>query len=222
MRFLVLLCLSCSAALAAVPAELTEALKKFSGDPPKGWSFTQTTAGEGKSTVERCDFSKPEFDRWALVQKDGHVPTDDEAKDYYEMRSRRSRGGTAPKLTEQFDLTTLETVSESPERATFRMRFKAGETGDRTAEFLRVTLIIHKLTRTLETIELASTGEFSPTLGVRIAEMKTTMSYSVPTPDRPSMPQLVTTRLRGAAFYFKSLDADLTVTFSDYERAGKK
>jgi hypothetical protein len=222
MRLLLLLCLGCTAAFAAAPAELAEALKKFSGDPPKGWSFTQTTAGEGKSTVERCDAAKPEFDRWALVQKDGHAPTDDEAKEYFEMRSRRSRGGTAPKLTDQFDLTTLETVSDSPERAMFRLRLKTGEAGDKTAEFLQVTLLLHKTTRTLESIELANVSEFSPTWGVKIAEMKTTMSYNVPTADQPSLPQLVTTRLRGRAFYFKSLDADLTVKFTDYERVGKK
>ena len=222
MRLLVLSCVVCSGLFAAVPPELTEALKNFRGDPPKGWSFTQTTAGEGKSTVERCDAAKPEFDRWTLIRKDGHPPTDDEARDYFEVRSRRSRGGTAPKLTDQFDLNTLENVSDTPERATFRLRLRAGEAADKTAEFLRVTLVLHKPTRTLESIELASTGEFSPTFGVKIAEMKTALSYSVPTAERPSLPQTVTTRLRGRAFLFKSLDADLTVTFSDYERVGKK
>jgi len=32
----------------------------------------------------------------------------------------------------------------------------------------------------------------------------------------------VTTHVRGTAFVFKSLDADMTVAFSDYERVGKK
>lgn len=222
MRLLVLLCVFCSGLFAAVPTELTEALKNYRGDPPKGWSFTQTTAGEGKSTVERYDAAKLEFERWTLLQKDGRAPTEDEAKDYLEMRSRRSRGGTAPKLTDQFDLTTLETVADTPERATFHLRLKTAEAGDETAEFLRVTLVLHKPTRTIESIELASISEFSPTFGVKIAEMKTAMNYSVPIAEQPSLPQTVTTRLRGRAFIFKSLDADLTVTFSDYERVGKK
>lgn len=222
MRFLLLLAGLNSAVFAAVPPELSAALEAYRGDPPRGWSFTQTTTAEGKSTVERCDAAKPEFDRWSLVQKDGRTPTSDETRDYDEIRSRRSRGGTAPKLTDQFDLTTLEDVSDSPERATYRVRLKPGESGDKTAEFLRMTIVLHKPSRTIESLELASTGEFHPTLGVKIAEMKTVMTYSLPTASQPSLPLLVATRLRGRAFIFKSLDADMTVAFTNYERVGRK
>ena len=222
MRFPVLLFAIVSTASAAVPPALTAVLEKFRPDAPRGWSFTQTTAAEGKSTVERCDAAKSEFDRWTLVQKDGRAPTAQETADYAEIRSRRSRGGTAPTLKEQFDLTTAEIVADRPERATYRLRLKPGEADDRTAAFLRVTLVVHKPTQTVESIELASTGEFHPTFGVNIAEMRTTLTYSVPSDDRPSLPTAVTTRVRGRAFLFKSLDADMTVTFSDYERVGKK
>ena len=222
MRLLALLFVLASSALAAVPPALTAALEHFRADAPPGWSFTQQIAAEGKSTVERCDAAKPEFDRWSLQQKDGRTPTAEEAQEYAEIRSRHSRGGTAPKLTEQFDLTTVEVVSETPERATYRMRMKPSEFEDRTAAFLRVTVIVHPTTHTIESIELANTGEFSPAFAVRITELVTTMTYSVPNGERPSLPLAVTTHVRGRAFYFKSLDADMTVTFSDYERVGKK
>ena len=222
MRFVFLLAALTSASLAAVPAELAAALEAYRGDPPRGWSFTQTTVAEGKSTVERCDAAKPEFERWALTRKDGRAPTAEETQNYGEIRSRRSRGGTAPKLTDQFDLNALEIAGETPERTTFRLRLKPGENGDKTAAFLRATIVLHKPSRTIESIELASLKEFNPTLGVQVAEMKTVMTYSLPAGDTPSLPLLVTTRVRGRAFYFKSLDADMTVTFNDYERAGKK
>lgn len=193
-RLLVLLCVRVSGAVAAVPPALSATLESFRTDAPKSWSFNQTTSPEGKSTVEHCDAAKPEFDRWTLIQKDGRAPTADETKNDAEIRSRRSRGGTAPKLTEQFDLTTAETVGDTPERATFRLRMKPGEVDDRTAAFLRVT----------------------------IAEMATKLTYSLPAADRPSLPQVVTTHVRGTAFIFKSLDADMTVAFSDYERVGKR
>ena len=221
MRWLVLLCALIQAGSAAVPPGLSSVLEKFRPDPPRGWSYLQTTAAEGQSTVERCDAAKPEADRWTLVQKDGRAPTAQEAADYAEIRSRRSRGGTAPSLTEQFDLATAEIVADLPERATYRLRLKPGEADDRTAAFLRVTVIVHKPTQTVASIELASTGEFHPAFGVTIAEMKTTLTYSAPAGDRPSLPQTVTTRVRGRAFLFKSLDADMTVTFSDYERIGR-
>ena len=222
MRYLVLLCALAVTASAAVPPELAAALKAFRADAPPGWSFTQTTASGDKSTVERCDAAKPEFDRWSLAQQDGRAPTSDELGNYAAMRSRRSRGGTAPRLTDQFDLTTLETVTDTPERATFRCRLKRGEAGDQTSDFLRAKIVLHKPTKTIESLELASAGEFNPTFGVKIAEMKTTLAYSLPAGDRPTLPEKVTTRVRGRAFFLKSLDEDMTVTFSAYERAGKK
>ncbi len=211
-----------AAAFAATPPLLTAALENFRADAPRGWSFTQATSAEGKSTNERFDATKAEFERWTLIGKDGRTPTAEEAQDYTEMRSRRSRGGTAPKLTDQFDLGTTEVAADSPERTTYRLQMKPGETGDRTAAFLRVTIVVHKPTRTVESIELASTGAFSPTIGVKIVELATKLTYSVPTADRPSLPQAVTTHVRGTAFFFKSLDADMTVIFADYESVRKK
>lgn len=205
-----------------VGSELAEALKQFRPDAPRGWSFTQTTVAEGKSTVERCDAAKPEFDRWSLVQKDGRAPTVDETKDYLEGRSRRSRGGTAPKLIEQLNLATLELVTETPERTTYRCALKPGDAGDTVAGFLRATLVLHRPTRCIESLELASAGGFSPTFAVKIAEMNTVMTYHLPAGDRPSLPKQVSTRVRGRAFLIKSLDAEMAVTFSDYAWAGKK
>jgi hypothetical protein len=223
MRFVALvLGLSALRLFAAVPSELEAALKDFHSEPPRGWSFTQTTVAEGKSTVERCNAARPEFDRWTLVQKDGRTPTTDELKDYYEGRSRRSRTGTAPKLAEQLDLASVETVAQTSERATYRCRLRPGESRDQTAPHLRATIVLHRPTRTIESIELANAEPFAPTLGVKIAELKTMMTYTLPVGDRPSLPQKVTTRIRGRAFIFKSLDGDMTVTFSDYAKVGKK
>lgn len=220
MRYLfVLWCAFLNPALAEVPRDLAAALKSFHADAPKGWSFTQTTTAEGESTVERCDATRPEFDRWALIQKNGRAPTPDEISHYAEMRSRRSRGGTAPSITDQLDLNTVETVRDGPDDAAYACRLKTGEKGDDTARFLRATLVVNKATSTITSLELASIGPFSPTLAVRIEEMRTTLTYLPPTSDRPSLPRAVTTRVRGRAFWFKSLDADRVVEFSDFSPA---
>ncbi|MBI5768848.1 MAG: hypothetical protein HZA93_13705 [Verrucomicrobia bacterium] len=219
MRLPALFGLLVATASAAVPPALQAALDAFQAEPPPGWSFTQTTVGDGKSTVERCDAARPEFERWSLVQQDGRAPTDDETRRYQENRSRRSRGGTAPKLTSQFDLATLETLSDTAERATYRCPLKRTDPGDKTAEFIRATIVLHKPTRTIESLELGSAAGFKPTFGVTIAEMKTTMTYSLPAAEAPSLPQKVTVRMRGRALLDKSLDADLTVTFCDYAPA---
>jgi hypothetical protein len=222
MRFLSFLCLLATTAFAAPGPELVAALETFRSDPPRGWSFTQTTTAEGKSTVERNDAAKPEFDRWTLVQKNGRLPSAEELKDYAEARSRRSRAGTAPKIVDQFVFDSLETLGETPGRITYRCPLRPGESSDKTALSLRATIVVHKATRTIESIELANIEPFSPAFGVRIAELKTVMTYSLPSGDMPSLPQNVTTHVRGKAFVFKSLDADMTVTFTDYLKVGKK
>lgn len=216
MRLLVtFLALACPL-LAVIPAEFEAALKTFRGDPPRGWSYTQTTSAEGKSTVERYDAARPEFDRWKLLQKDGRAPTETELREYADARSRRSRTGTAPKLVEQLDLPTLEKISDDAERTTFRSRLRPGESRDHTAAFLRATLVLHKATQTIESVELGSVSEFAPTFGVKIASLRTLMTYSLPAADRPALPQKVETRVRGRAFLVKSLDGEMTVVYSDY------
>lgn len=207
---------------AALPPPLEEALKTFRADPPKGWSFTQTTAAEGKSTVERYDATRPDFDRWALLRKDGQAPTATALKEYHDTRSLRSRTGTAPKLVEQLDYSEVETVGETAERVTYRCRVRPGESRDRTAQFLRASLTVHKATRTLETIELNNTEPFSPTIGVKIASLRTRLTYTLPAGESPALPHLVETKVVGTAFWFKTLDADLTVTFSEFAPPAKK
>lgn len=214
-----LLLLTLSPVLAAVPPLLQEATRDFRGDAPRGWSYTQRTAGAGHSMVERYDAAQPEFNRWSLVEQDGRPPSAEESRSYREGRARRSRTGTAPLLVEQLLLDSAETVTEDAERATFRCRLRPGETRDRTAEFLRATLVIHKASRSVESVELANVAPFSPTFGVSITEMTTRLTYSLPGEGKPSLPLQVSTRVRGRAFWLVSLDEEMTVTFSGHGRA---
>jgi hypothetical protein len=215
-RLFALLFLLIGTASAGVPPELEAALQSFRGDPPRGWSYTLTTASGSESTVERCNGARPEFDRWSLQAKDGRVPTPAEIRAYGEARSWRSRTGTAPLLAEQLDLTTVEAVSEADGRATYRCRLRPGESRDKTAAYLRATIVVHRPTGTIESIELGNISEFSPAIGVKIVSMKTRMTYSLPDGVTPSLPREVATAVRGRAFLFKSLDGDMTVTYSDY------
>jgi hypothetical protein len=204
---------------AAAPAELTAALGAFRQDPPPGWSYTQTVASGGRSTVERCDAARPEFARWTLERKDGRAPDEQENRTYRETRSQRSRAGGAPRLTEQLDTATARLVSEDPARAAYECRLKPADAGDRTAEHLVATITVHRETGAIERVVLASRKSFRPAIGVEITSLRTTLDYDPPAAGRPALPRGVETRLRGTAFWFKSLDADMTVTFSNYARA---
>jgi len=228
-RTMRLLLFACSVAIALTAAaapsldpEFDAALQAFRADGPKGWSFTQTTEGDGHSRVERYDASQPTPARWSLLQQDGRAPTEAERREYRQKATQRSSNDTAPPITKQLDLATLRRVADSAERSTFEARLLPGEQGDATAAHLVASLVFHKSTKTIESFEIASREAFSPVTGVKIAEMRTVMRYSLPAGERPSLLQQITTRVRGRAFLFKSLDADLTVTFSDYENAWRR
>lgn len=227
MRLVVLLaslslCFACSSRANDTRARFEEALQTFRTDGPRGWSFTQTSESGTERRVERFDASKPEFLRWTLVELNGHPPTETQARDYREKLTRRSPTGNAPHLSQQFDLSTLKILSETDERAVLQCRLKPGEAGDATAQYLTATITFHKPTATIQQVEIASTQPFSPTLGVKIEEMRTLLTYSLPSDTHPTLLQKSSTRLRGRAFYLKSLDADLTVTFTDHEKARLK
>jgi hypothetical protein len=211
----------CSGA-ASLPTELNQALVNFRAEGPKGWSFVQTTSSGGETLVEGFDPMRPDFKRWALLQKNERRPTESELRTYNETQTRRSSGFSAPRIQDQIDLASATRVASSADRSIWRFRLKAGGFDDSTAEFMAATITFHLETKTIERIELGSTEAFSPAFGVKIVESKTIMIYSLPSADRPSLLTEVSLHIRGRAFWVKSLNQDMTLLFSNYAWAGKK
>lgn len=214
---LLLFLLPPAALAAAADPDLVAALRGFRSEVPPDWSYVQTTSDGQRSTEERHDATRPDFGRWSLLRKDGRPPSPAELAEYRGTRSRRSRGGTAPRLTEQIDPAEAEVVAEADARATYRCRLRPAEAGDRTADFLHATVVVHRPTRTIEAITLENEAPFRPALGIHISKLRTRLTFSLPAGEKPSLPQAVQTSVRGDAYWFKSLDADLQVTFSRYE-----
>lgn len=225
MRFLLALglaLLTCRLAAGPMPAELSAALKDFHTEGPKGWSFTQTTVAGDRSRVERFDPLGKYALQWILVKQDGRTPTADEIQKYNEIKTRRSSNDTPPNVKDQIAPDSCEVLSETPERGVYRFQLKPGDKDDHSAQFMQATFTLHRPTATVEKIELASTGPFSPVMMVKVQEARTVMTYSLPSGDTPAFLKEVTVRIRGRAMWFRSLDQDMTVTYSDYVFAGKK
>jgi hypothetical protein len=205
-----------------LPAELQTALQEFRADGPRGWNFIQTTVANGESLVEQFDATKPDFERWSLLKKNGRAPTEDELRTYREGKTRRSSGPNAPRIQDQFDLASGEEVQRDNEHVTWRFRLKPGAADDKAAGSMAAIVRFHLPTRTIDQLELLSVQPFSPVFGIHIDETHTTMTYSLPTADRPSLPVRVGLHVRGRAFWFKSLDEDMTITFSEQSRATRQ
>lgn len=205
-----------------IPSELETALKSFRTEGAKGWAFTQTTSSGDRSRVERFNPLGRESTRWTLLMQNDHAPTADELREYNEHKLRRTSHETPPNVKDQIRPDTCEILEETPERGVYRFQLKPGDDDDRSAEFMKVTFTLHRPTGSIEKVELASTGAFSPVLLVKIDEARTVMTYSPPEGDRPSLLKEVAVRVRGRAMWFRSLDQDMIVTYSDYEYAGKR
>ena len=216
------LLMACRILAGPVPAELEAALKPFRAEGAKGWAFTQTSTGDTKSMVERFNPLSKNFQQWTLLQQDGHAPTPEETAKYNERKGRRSSNENAPNVKDQLAPDSCEIVSETPERGVYRFKLKAADDDDKSAEFMNVLFTLHRPTSTIEQVELASTGPFSPVMMVNVKEARTVMVYSLPEGDRPSFLLSVDLRIRGKAMWFRSLDQDLKVTYTDYVFAGKK
>lgn len=205
-----------------IPADLEKALAGFQAEGTKGWGFTQTTLSDAKSLVERYDPAKPEFSRWTLLQKDGHEPSADDIKQYKDVLSRRTRGEVAPNVKDQIRRETCEPISNENGRALYRFQLKSGGDDDRSAEHMAVTFSLHQDSGVIERVELASIRPFSPMFAVKIEEARTVITYTLPEGPRPTLLREITVRVRGRAMLLKSLDQDMTVSYSDYTPVAKK
>lgn len=206
----------------SLPPEFETALKTFRADGTKGWAFTQSTQARSESLVEHYDPSKPEFVRWTLLQKNGRPPTDRETREYQEKHTRRSSNDTAPDVTKQLDLSSAERISDDAERSVYRFHLKSGGKDDTSAQYMTAQFTFHKASNTIEQIELGNTEPFSPMMTVKIQEARTTIVYTLPTADRPTLLDHITVHVRGRAMFVRSLDEDMTVAYSDYRYAMKK
>ncbi len=206
----------------ALPANLAGALEAFRADGPKGWAYTQTTTAGKESLEERFDPARPESERWALVAKDGRAPTPEELKVYREGKSRRVGGANAPRIQDQIDRTAATRLRAQGDLEWWRFPMQPGAADDSSAAHLDVTFCFHLPTLTITAVEIASREPYSPVIGVSIRESRTLMTYSLPEPGRPSLLQKVDLRIRGRAFWFKSLDQTMEITYSAHQPAGRK
>jgi hypothetical protein len=215
---LIAVCLLIAASLHAgpVPPELEKALATFQSEGTRGWAFTQTTQSSDSTLVERYDPSKPEFNRWKLLQKDGREPTEAEVKTYKDALGRGNREQAAPNVKNQVQQDTCEPLGEENGRARYRFQLKPGGEDDKSAEHMVVIFSLHLSTGTIERVELVSVRPFSPMFGVKIEEARTVIDYTLPDEARPTLLKEIHVSVRGRAMLFKSLDRTMAVTYADY------
>jgi hypothetical protein len=208
--------------LLAQPSEsLLAALAGFRTEGPKGWAFVQTSESTDRSRVESFNPLAASHLRWTLLTENGATPSAKTTESYRQQQTRRTGGQTAPNVEEQLILESAELLETANDREIWQFQLRPGAGDDSSAEHMHSTITLHVPSRTIERIELASFESFSPVFGVSVESARTRITYSLPQDDRPTLLQEIKVSIRGRAFYFKSLDSDMTVSYSDYEYMGK-
>lgn len=205
-----------------VPDEINSALNTFRAEGTRGWSFVQTMQTDKEKLVERFDPSKPENGRWVLLEKDGHAPTASDLKEYADKLSRRGGGETAPDVVHQLDRNAATRVSDDAQKSVYRFRLKPGGKDDASAAFMTATFTYDKATHAFEKVEIANIEPFAPMFAVKVNEARTAVYYHLPSADRPILLDHITVKIRGRALIIRSLDEDMTVSYSDYKYTGVK
>lgn len=216
------LLLGTAVGLLAQPSEsLLATLKGFRTEGPKGWAFTQTSHSTDRSRVESFNPLAASHLRWTLLTENGAAPSAKTTESYRQQQTRRTGGQTAPNVKEQLILESAELLETANDRERWQFQLRPGAGDDSSAEHMRSTITFHVPSRTIERIELASFESFSPVFGVSVESARTRITYSLPEDDMPTLLQEIKVSIRGRAFFFKSLDSDMTVSYSDYEYMGK-
>ena len=217
-----------SVVLLGVPASSAEphplalkAVEKFEALEIDNWSYTMTTTSREGTKVERHVATSPERERWELLLTEGRKPSVKERDEYreekaksLERRKERRKDGD-----QDVERSTITLLAETPDKATFRFRPTADDEEDeKFMAHVRGTLVVNKDGAWVERFELASTDEIKPMAGVKVKEFNVRMLFERDSSTGDVLPLSVVSRLRGRAFLVKSLDDDVKVMFSDFER----
>lgn len=213
---------SLSARASDAPAYVREALSHFTSDSPKGWAYTLTTTKDGQTSVERYDPAQPVGAQWTLLQRDGRAPTPEESRRYTQYKTSTTQGSTRSATFEKgdIDFSTMKLVREDAERAEFESRFREGD--DKMLAHFIVKLTVAKHPAAIERFVLSLDAPFSPVIGVKMKELLVDMTFSPATAERPSLPLSSISRFRGRLLLVKSINEDLSITYSDYVRVEAK
>lgn len=219
LTLLYLLCLHGVLVAGPVPALLAKALEQFRVENPPGWSYLQTTVSGERTRTERYDPSVSELLRWTLESDGGRAPTKAEKEEYLQLKIRRSSPWNAPRIEKQLDLESCESLEAPDGWLLCRFRLKPGDAADAASAHLRVSLRLHRASGVIDRVEIENTEPFWASLGVRIQESRTVLSFSLPAQEKPSFLTEASMRVRGRLFLVKELAQDMRVTWTDFRKA---
>ncbi len=214
-----------------LPPLVERALETMERADQHGYAFRMVKTEDGSTEVATFDPAKTVGETWDLLQKDGKKPSAGEVESFRKERAKRDKEraeqkkqrkkekGGDQELREMIAPESLQLISETSERATYRFKMRIDDEDARAmADAIRGTLVISKAAPHVESLDLASTGEIKVMTGVKISEFRTTLTFLPPDAHGQALPSSIRAVAKGRALLLKKIDENMTVSFSDYAR----
>lgn len=195
---------------------LNKALRGFSAEPPKGWSYTVTSEGNDRTTVERYDPAKPAGQQWTLVSRNGKAPTADESAQYRRHQATLAPAGMKATFSRgDIDSANAQLMRETDTELEYLCRFRP-DLADAMLSRLALTLVVNKETASIASFHFRLLQPFAPAFGVRMIELDVRMTFLPPQGDRPALPLTASSRFKGRILLVKSIEENLDATYSEF------
>ena len=208
------------AAAAAEPEIVARALDAADKDARKDWAYTMIVVEDGKERIERFDPSRDVEHEWTLVKVESRKPTAGDIEDYRKTKERRRESDDESSLRDMIQEGTLHLLREDDRQAVYAFKVKGKDNKEqKMMDHVGAELHIDKTGPWVERLEMKSAGEFNPMMGVTIEHFAMTITY-IPIENGSVVPGRVETKVQGKAFFIKTIDSDVRITFSDYRYVG--
>jgi hypothetical protein len=159
---------------AATPPLLTEAFDNWAAEID-GWAFTQRVRTFDNDKVklerlERYDPSRPDNERWELLEVDGKPPTAEQRETWEKRKHRKAKRKPDRTIEEYFDFPRATVASDTGDKVSFNVPVRRDITRLVSLDKIEVEVTVNKRTRSIQQI----TGGLKEPLRVALGLAKVT------------------------------------------------
>lgn len=193
MRFrhaVVLAAATCLALAARADDILRDAVSRWL-DERDNWAFTQVAreydGGKLKrERVERFDPSRPDRDRWELLQLNGRQPTPQEKAELMDRKNKKRRKHTAA-IADYFDFDRALFAGGDRQAVRYELPLRSSAEWLFPVDKVTLVLTIDKATRAVTRVQAKIDEPFRVALGVaRVLDVQLDVATELPPPDAPT------------------------------------
>lgn len=215
------------APLGAVATENLALLREAAArwlDERDNWAFTQLAREyDGgvlkRERLERYDPSRPDSERWELLQLNGRAPTPAERAELTERKNRKRRRHTTP-VAEYFDFDRAALLSADAQSLRYELPLRSSNAWLFPVDKVTLTLTIDRATRAITHVSARVQEPFRVALGLaRVLDVHLDVQTELPPEDAPHVADPAAAKPSGTARMVVSRFGDrIEYSWSDFRR----